>query len=115
MVAVSNAMVALHKTQFGRGPRTARSNLAGPDTLVCVLENALLPAERALVELGEQQRVREARIAFQAATADHFITAVEQIIHRKVRGFASGIDPDNDLIFETFQLAPVESDGAGHT
>ena len=65
--AVSNAMVKLHKEQFGRGPTGAQSHFAGPDALVCVLQNALLPAERKLVELGDKGRVRETRIAFQAA------------------------------------------------
>ena len=41
--AVSNALVTLHKEQFGRGPTRARANFAGDDTLVCVMEEALLP------------------------------------------------------------------------
>src|SRR5918997_1594394 len=59
LVGVSNAIVKLHKKQFGRGPTYARAEFAGPDALVCILEGALLPAERALVELGEESRVRE--------------------------------------------------------
>ena len=34
---VSNAMVALHKEQFGRGPTKAQSHLAGADALLCVM------------------------------------------------------------------------------
>jgi uncharacterized protein YbcI len=50
-------MVALHKEQFGRGPTRARPNLAGEDPLlVTVLEDALLPAEQALVDIGHQER-----------------------------------------------------------
>jgi uncharacterized protein YbcI len=41
MLAVSNALTALNKEQFGRGPTSARSNFAGPDVLVCVFEDAL--------------------------------------------------------------------------
>jgi uncharacterized protein YbcI len=113
--SVSNAMVALHKEQFGRGPTRARSNFAGPDTLVCVLEDALLPAERKLVELGDEQRVRDSRTAFQAATENEFIAAVEAIVHRKVRAFASGIDAASAVVFETFVLEsakPASGDGA---
>jgi hypothetical protein len=69
---VSNALVKLHKEHFGRGPTRARSYFAGPDTLVSVLHDALLPAERKMVSMGDQNRVREARAAFQAATADEF-------------------------------------------
>jgi uncharacterized protein YbcI len=111
LTAVSNALVKLHKEQFGRGPNTARSYFAGPDILVCMLQDVLLPAERKLVELGDQNRVRDSRVAFQAATQDDFITAVEHIIARKVAAFASGIDADNDVVFETFYLNPRSSDG----
>ena len=113
MVAVSNALVALHKEQFGRGPTKARSNFAGPDTLVCVLEDALLPAELKLVALGQQSSVRENRGAFQAATAADFIGAVEEIVYRKVRAFASAVDPDANVVFESYQFEPlVSGDGA---
>jgi uncharacterized protein YbcI len=111
--AVSNAMVALHKEQFGRGPTNARSHFAGADALVCVLDDALLPAERKMVEMGEHQRVREARIAFQVATADEFVNAVEQILHRRVRAFASATDVVNDVVFENFVLEPESGNGSG--
>src|SRR3982750_3436111 len=86
---VSNAMVALHKEQFGRGPTKASSHLAGPDALLCVMDDSLPPAERTMVERGEQQRVRESRMFLQVATADEFIATVEAITGRSVRAFAS--------------------------
>src|SRR5918999_6027470 len=98
--AVSNALVTLHKEQFGRGPTRARANFAGEDTLVCVLEDALLPAERTMVKMGDQQRVRDSRTAFQAATRDEFVSAVEGIIGRQVRAFASAVDPDQNVVWE---------------
>jgi uncharacterized protein YbcI len=115
LTAVSNAMVQLHKEQFGRGPTKARTNFAGNDTLVCVLENVLLPAELKLVEMGQQDRVREARMSFQVATEADFVAAVEQILYRKVRAFASAVDPDTNVVFENFYFEPSESrsDGDG--
>lgn len=104
LLQVSNAMVALHKEQFGRGPTKARSHYAG-DVLVCVLEDVLLPAERKLTEMGDQGRVRDSRTAFQAATASEFIDAVEAIAHRKVVAFASGVDTDAGTVFENFLFA----------
>jgi uncharacterized protein YbcI len=109
MAAVSSAMVALHKEQFGRGPRRARSNFAGADALVCVLEDVLLPAELAMVEMGDQQRVRESRMFFQVATAEQFITVVEDITGRKVHAFSSATDPDNNTVFEVFSFHPDAS------
>jgi uncharacterized protein YbcI len=109
--AVSNAMVKLHKEQFGRGPTKARAHFAGPDTVVCVLSDLLLPAERKLVQMGNQERVVDTRTSFQYATRPEFIAAVEEIVQRKVVAFASGIDPDSDTAYETFSLEPRVSDG----
>ena len=110
---VSNAMVRLHKEQFGRGPTSARANFAGPDTLVCVLEEILLPAELKLVEMGMQDSVREARMAFQVATVSEFVDAVESIVFRRVRAFASAVDPDANVVFETFYFERGDWDGVG--
>jgi uncharacterized protein YbcI len=113
LAAVSNALVTLHKEQFGRGAKLARSHFAGPDILVTVLEDVLLPAELKLSGLGDQQRVRESRVAFQAATASDFIAAIERIVSREVRGFASGIDVENNIVFETFYFEPRSAPGDG--
>jgi uncharacterized protein YbcI len=113
--AVSNAMVRLHKEQFGRGPTNARSHFAGPDTLVCTLEDSLLPAERTMVDMGEHQRVRESRMFLQVATQEQFVSVVEDITGRKVRAFASAIDPAPAVVFEVFSFEAdnAPSDGAG--
>lgn len=110
LLAVSNAMVRLHKEQFGRGPTHSRAFLAGPDALTCVLEDSLLPAERKMVELGRADRVRESRVAFQAATQDEFVAAVEEILGRKVRAFASAIDPAAGTVFENFVFESRDGD-----
>jgi uncharacterized protein YbcI len=110
---VSTAMVALHKEQFGRGPIHARSDFAGANTLVCTLENALLPAEHAMLAMGEHQRVRESRMFFQVATADAFIKAVEVITNRHVRAFASALDPDADVVWEIFTFTPQHPEADG--
>ena len=111
--AISDAMVKLHKEQFGRGPISAQANFAGPDTLVCVLLDALLPAERKMVELGDEGRVRETRIAYQAATQAEFTEAIEQIVNRKVVAFGSAVDPEANVVFENFYFEPRESGSDG--
>jgi uncharacterized protein YbcI len=113
LATVSKALVSLHKEQFGRGPTGARSHFAGHDTLVCVMEDALLPAERTMVKMGDQQRVRDSRTAFQAATSDQFVSAIEVIVQREVTAFASAIDPDHGVVWEIFNFAPdaVQGDG----
>ena len=103
---VSNAMVALHKEQFGRGPTRVVSHFAGADALLCVMDDALLPAEHTMVAMGEQQRVRESRLFFQVATAAQFIETVESITGRTVRAFASATDPDQGVVMENFIFEP---------
>jgi uncharacterized protein YbcI len=111
--AVSNAMVRLHKELLGRGPTNARSYFAGPDTLVCTLEDALLPAERTMVEMGEHQRVRETRMFLQVASQRQFVGAVEELLSRNVRAFASAIDPTPGVVFEIFSFEPDDTHGDG--
>jgi uncharacterized protein YbcI len=111
LAAVSNAMIFLHKDQFGRGPSNARSYFAGPDALLCVLEDALLPAEHTMVRMGEHQRVRETRMAYQVAATEEFVAAVERIVDRKVRAFASATDVAQNVVFENFVFERAASDG----
>jgi uncharacterized protein YbcI len=109
LTEISNAMVALHKDQFGRGPTRARAHFAGTDILICVLDDVLLPAERALVEMGQQERVRESRLFMQVATRDRFIASLESIVGRKVESFVSASDPDRDVVYEICEFVPVDS------
>jgi uncharacterized protein YbcI len=112
LMEVSNAMVRLYKDQFGRGPMKARSFWAGPDAIVCFLEDTLTPAERNLVRMGQHQRLRDMRLFFQYATLDQFCEPVERVTGRKVRSFHSSIDTKVDgLAIETFVLYPEGQDG----
>jgi uncharacterized protein YbcI len=101
---ISREMVRLYKDMFGRGPTMARTDFAGADILVCTLEDSFTPAERALVSLGEHQRLRDTRLYFQHATEDRFRGVVERILGRKVRAFVSGTDTKEDLSTEIFYL-----------
>jgi uncharacterized protein YbcI len=107
-MAVSNAMVQIYKEQFGRGPTKARTSFAGPDLIVCTLQDSLTPAERNLVKMGEYQRLRDIRLFFQHATEDRFRETVEQITGRKVIGFISGNDVEKDIAAELFYLEPQD-------
>jgi uncharacterized protein YbcI len=103
---ISNEMVQLYKRVFGRGPRRARTYFAGPNTLICTLEDSFTPAERAMAEMGEHQRLRETRLMFQHAREGDFRAVVEHITGRRVRGFISGTDTHEDISCEVFYLEP---------
>jgi uncharacterized protein YbcI len=107
LLLLSNDMVRLYKELFGRGPTKARSAWAGPDTVICTLEDSLTAAERNLAKLGEHQRLRDVRMFFQHANEGEFTEAVERVTGRKVRAFVSGIDTHEDVSSEVFYLEPA--------
>lgn len=109
---VSNEMVRLYKELFGRGPTRVRSDWAGSDALLCTLQDSMTPAERNLVAMGEQQRLRDTRMFFQYASVDEFVGTVERLTGRKVRAFVSGIDADADVSSELFYFEPSPAEGS---
>lgn len=109
---ISREMVRLYKEQFGRGPTRARSDFAGPDTLICTLEDSFTPAERRLADMGEHQRVRDTRLYFQHATETEFCEVIERHLGRGVRAFVSGTDTNRDVSAEVFYLESVAAPGA---
>lgn len=106
---LANEMVRLYKGLFGRGPTKARANFAGPDIVVCTLEETMTPAERSMVRMGEHQRLRDVRLFFQYASETDFREAVERVTGRQVRAFVSGIDTRVDVAAELFYLQPEAS------
>lgn len=106
LASISNEMVRLYKHQFGRGPTKVRSHFAGPDVLVCLLEETFTPAERNLVAMGEQHRLRDTRMFFQYATETEFRRIVEELTERRVLSFISGVDVERDVAAEVFVLEP---------
>jgi uncharacterized protein YbcI len=101
---ISREMVRLYKDQFGRGPTKVRTEFAGPDTVICTLRNSFTPAEKALVGMGEHQRLRDTRAFFQHASEDQFRGVVETVLGRRVTAFVSGIDTAVDVSSEVFYL-----------
>jgi uncharacterized protein YbcI len=110
LMQVSNEMVRLYKSQFGRGPTRVRTNWAGPDTIITTLEDSLTPAERNMARMNEHQRLREMRTFFQHATEADFREIIERLTGREVRAFVSGIDTREDVSSEVFYLRPRSED-----
>ena len=113
LAEVSRQMVKLYKEQFGRGPTKARTDFAGPDIVVCTLEESLTPAEHKLAQLGEHQRLRDTRLYFQHASEKEFRAVIERVLDRKVRAFISGLDTEADVSAEIFYLEPRSQSEGG--
>jgi uncharacterized protein YbcI len=106
LLEISNAMVAVYKDAFGRGPTKARAQFAGPDSLLVTLESSLTVAERNLVAMGEHRRLREARLFITDALEDQFRAVVEHALGRKTIAFMTGIDTARDITINLFTLEP---------
>jgi uncharacterized protein YbcI len=111
LAEISRGMVRLYKEQFGRGPTRARSDFAGPDTVICTLEDTFTLAERRLAEMNEHQRLRDTRLYFQHATEKQFCSLIEGLLKRRVRAFISGIDTNKDISAEIFYLESTAESG----
>ena len=110
LMQVSNEMVRLYKTQFGRGPTKVRTDWAGPDAMITTLEDSLTPAERNMVAMGEHHRLRDNRMFFQYAFEKEFCEVAERLTGREVRAFVSGIDTERDVSCEIFYFHPRATD-----
>jgi uncharacterized protein YbcI len=113
LAEISRQMVKLYKEQFGRGPTKARTDFAGPDVVICTLEESFTPAEQRLAEMGEHQRLRDTRMYFQHASQKEFCEVIEGVLGRKVRAFVSGLDSGSDVSAEIFYLEPRENSADG--
>ncbi|HWA55024.1 MAG TPA: DUF2294 domain-containing protein [Solirubrobacterales bacterium] len=103
LAELSNAMVALHRENFGRGPGAARSFQDG-EMVVCVLSDIFTPAERTLIDAGEAEHVRRTRALHQEALEGEYRASIERILGRPVAAFLSAVHVDPDMAIEIFLL-----------
>src|SRR5579863_5527828 len=108
LVAVTEAMVALHQRYHHRAPVTAKTLLLGGDLLACVLGGVYTTVEQTMIELQRSTVVQETRSAFQDAMQHKFIAAVERLSGRDVLAFISNHHVGPDLEIELFMLRPEE-------
>jgi uncharacterized protein YbcI len=109
--AISNAMVALHRRHYGRGPAAARSYLFD-GMVLCVLSDVYTHVEKTLLEAGQAERVRETRLLHQVAMEDEYRATVEEVTGRRVAGFVSTVGFDPDVAVELFFLEPDPASAA---
>jgi uncharacterized protein YbcI len=107
LVEVSNAMVALHREYFGRGPGAAKS-FVNDEMVVCVLSDIYTAVERTLINAGQAEHVRRTRSLHQEALEDAYKDRVEKIMGRPVEAFLSVVHVDPDVAIEVFLLGKDE-------
>jgi uncharacterized protein YbcI len=112
LAEITNAIVRLHRTHYGKGPTRSKSYLID-DVLICVMREIFTTVERTLIDAGEDDMVRQTRLAFQDAMQDTFKSAIEEILGRPVLGITSQVLIDRDTAIEVFVLGPDDRVGDG--
>jgi uncharacterized protein YbcI len=107
LTELSNAMVALHREHFGRGPGAAKSVVVD-EMVICTLTDVYTPVEKAVIRAGDIERVRETRQLHQLALETEYKGAVESLIGRRVIVFVSSVHFDPDMAIELFILEPAD-------
>src|SRR3954452_8377194 len=106
---LSNALVALMKEHYGKGPTAAKSFI-NDEYVFTVLEGGLTRNEETLLAAGEGDKVRDYRLRFQQVVRDEFCGAVERITGRTVLDYHSQVVFDPPRSFEVFVLDGLVSD-----
>jgi uncharacterized protein YbcI len=106
---ISNAVVRTTTDYTGRGPKRARTVMAG-DWIFVTLSDTLTKGERRLAENGKADFVREARHAFQQVMRDDLVLEIERLTGRRVSAFLSDNHIDPDVAIEVFMLQPEGAD-----
>jgi len=105
---LSNALVALFKQHFGRGPADCRTYLE-TDLVVVVMTGGYHAAEQTLFEAGKWHEVRQARMSWQDSMQVRFVETIERLTHRSVKAFMSANHQSPDVTVELFVLDKDEA------
>lgn len=104
LLAVTEALVALHERYHHRAPASARTQMLGNDLLACVMGGVYTDVEKTMIELQRGTIVQETRSAFQDAMQQKFIDEVERLSGRDVLAFISNSHVGPDIEIEIFVL-----------
>lgn len=109
LAAISKALVAMLREQYGRGPMKAKT-YALDDAIVVVMRGSGLTAlERTLMESVGPDRVVALRREFQQVMAERYRETIERLTGRLVVASLSQAHLDPDITIETFFIdGPLE-------
>ena len=102
---ISRKAVQILREYTGRGPTKAKT-VINHELVAIVLADTLTKGESRLVELGQEEHVRETRRRYQFAMQDDLVGLVEGETGRKVIAFLSDNHFDPDIAVESFVLEP---------
>jgi uncharacterized protein YbcI len=100
---ISHAMVGMKKDYYGKGPTKAKTFI-NDEYIFVVMQGGLTRNEEVLLAAGQQALVRSYRLRFQEAMEHTTISAIEEIVGRKVLTYHSQILFDPERAIEIFVL-----------
>jgi uncharacterized protein YbcI len=103
---ISHAMVGMKKDFYGKGPTKAKTFI-NDEYIFVVMEGGLTRNEETLLAAGEHDLVRSYRLRFQEAMTATTVSAVEEIVGRRVLTYHSQILFDPERAIEIFVLEPT--------
>jgi uncharacterized protein YbcI len=103
--ALANAMVAMMKQHYGKGPEAAKAWILD-DYVFVAMEGGLTRNEETLLEDGKDDVVRAYRLAFQETVRETTTAAVAELTGRRVLDYHSQIVFHPMRAFEIFVLEP---------
>src|ERR1700750_1591450 len=109
--ALANALVAMMKQHYGRGPTAAKAWILD-DYVFVAMEGGLTRNEETLIADGKEDLVREYRLGFQETMREVSMGAVAGLTGRAVLDYHSQIVFDPPRAFEIFILEPQPADAA---
>jgi uncharacterized protein YbcI len=104
-MALANAMVGMKKQLYGRGPTAAKAWILD-DYVFVAMEGGLTRNEETLLADGKGELVRSYRLSFQETVAETVMSAVQELVGRRVLTYHSQIVFDPPRTFEIFVLEP---------
>jgi uncharacterized protein YbcI len=104
--ALANAMVAMMKQHYGKGPEAAKAWILD-DYVFVAMEGGLTRNEETMLQDGKQEIVRSYRLAFQETVRHTTMGSVAEITGRRVLDYHSQIVFHPMRAFEIFVLEPV--------
>jgi uncharacterized protein YbcI len=107
-------VVGAFKRTCGKGPTKVKAY--GLDGHIAVVaQDVLTPLEKALVQCGNEQLVREARRVLADEVARECRADIEQATGQRMVGWESQVDPGADSAFALVRLGPLSqvADGQG--
>jgi len=102
---LANAMVAMKKQFYGRGPEAAKAWILD-DYVFVAMEGGLTRNEETLLADGKEDLIRQYRLSFQSTMSGATMGAVSQLTGRKVLTYHSQIVFNPARAFEIFVLEP---------